>query len=78
MSSAAADVMINGLKRDPCTVTIGVLGTGGEPDRLANEILAIARRAGGEVRGVYHGIGFEGFTGVQIKQYLFSAMEPFG
>ncbi len=67
VSRTAADIMIQGLKSTPCPITIGVLGMGGEPDRLANDLYQIACQAGGEVHGINHGVGFEAFTGIQVR-----------
>jgi hypothetical protein len=62
----AANLMVNGLKNKPCQVTVGALGLGGEPDRLADELLQIAQYAGCQTSGVNHGVGFPTFYGVQV------------
>jgi hypothetical protein len=43
------------------------LGTGGEPEVLANDFLAISKSAGCPTKGVFHGVGFDPFNGIQIK-----------
>ncbi len=62
-----ANKLIQTLKDNPCTITVGVLGMGGEPEALANDFLLIAKKAGCPTKGVYHGIGFEPFNGIQLK-----------
>lgn len=73
MTQSGADLMISGLRNKPCQVTVGVLGMGGEPDRLANEILQIVQLAGCQASGVNHGVGFPTFYGVRI---LYSPITP--
>jgi hypothetical protein len=67
MSNAAATLMIDGLKANPCKITLGVLGMGGEPDELASQIFQIVKRAIPQANGVNHGIGFEPFSGIQLR-----------
>jgi hypothetical protein len=67
LSAADLDNLIRGLKANPCAITVGVLGMGGEPDYLANQLLEATKSAGCQTKGVYHGVGFPAFTGLQIK-----------
>jgi hypothetical protein len=45
MTNTAAAMMVEGLKVIPCQVTVGVLGMGGEPSYLADQLLEIAKGA---------------------------------
>ena len=62
----ASNLMVNGLRNKPCQVTVGALGMGGEPTELAYELLQIAQNAGCQTDGVFHGVGFPAFYGVQV------------
>lgn len=62
-----AETLQQRLKASPCSITVGVLGMGGEPDALANEFLRIAKSAGCPVKGVYHSVSSTSFDGIQIR-----------
>lgn len=62
-----AESLKNELAKARYVITVGVLGTGGEPEQLANDFLQIAQKSGCETKGIFHGIGFQSFEGVQIK-----------
>ncbi len=62
-----ASALTQALKNNPCPITVGALGAGGEPDALANDFLEIAQKAGCRTKGVFHGIGFQSFNGIQVK-----------
>lgn len=55
------------LRTNNCEITIGALGMGGEPDKLANQLLIAAQNSGCTTNGVYHGVGFQSFNGLQIQ-----------
>lgn len=60
------DFLVDGLKNNQCVITVGVLGNGGEPSFLADQLLLAATQSGCKVSGVNHGVGFEPFMGVKI------------
>lgn len=62
----AASLMVTGLKRNPCPITVGALGMGGEPSRLADDLLKLVQAAGCEANGVFHGVGFPSFNAIRI------------
>lgn len=66
MTQDAVELMIDGLKKEPCQITIGALGLGGEPSQLADELLHIIQRAGCKANGVFHGVNLGSFYGVRI------------
>lgn len=61
------DALVNGLSENRCEITVGVLGMGGEQGFLADQLLLAAKKAGCNVSGVNHGIGFAPFVGLQLK-----------
>lgn len=73
VTQTAINLLMKRLKNKPCPVTVGVLGLGGEPLQLANDLLQILQNAGCQVSGVNHGIGFPTFFGVRI---LYSPISP--
>jgi hypothetical protein len=62
-----AETLVGFLRTNPCPVTVGALGMGGDPEILANDFLAIAKAAGCPTQGIFHGVGFQPFDGIQIK-----------
>ena len=73
ITSEAKDLFISGLNNNKCNIQVGVLGTGGEPSELAEEILSLSKLSGCNTEGVFHGIGFQAFKGVQI---MISELSP--
>ena len=67
ISPSAAGIIVRGLTDQPCAVTVGVLGMGGEPEQLANQILLAVSEDGRPAVGVNHGLGFHPFYGVQLR-----------
>jgi hypothetical protein len=60
------DSLFIGLKNNPCQITIGVLGIGGEPTEFAEELYNIIKQADCQIKGPFHAVGFESFYGVRI------------
>lgn len=67
LRGAISETLLKRLRRFPCPITVGALGVGGEPDALAGDFLRIAKAANCPVQGVFHGVGFTPFDGIQIK-----------
>lgn len=67
ISPSVSNAISNVLKASNCQITIGALGMGGETEKLANQLLLAAQYSGCKTNGVNHGIGFEGFNGLQIQ-----------
>lgn len=67
LTGEIANSLVASLRSKACHIRVGVLGVGGEPDRLANDVFAIAQRAGCQVEGVFHGVGFDPFDGIRLQ-----------
>ena len=67
LTGEIANGLVASLRGKACHIRVGVLGLGDEPDRLANDVLAIAQRAGCQAEGVFHGVGFDPFDGIRLK-----------
>lgn len=67
LTGEIANGLVASLRGKACHIRVGVLGMGGEPDRLANDVFEIAQRAGCQAEGVFHGVGFDPFDGIRLK-----------
>lgn len=67
LRGSVSEKLIQVLSANPCPITVGVLGTGGEPEILANDFLVISKSAGCKTLGIFHGVGFDPFNGIQVK-----------
>lgn len=67
LTGEIANGLVASLRGKACHIRVGVLGMGGEPDRLANDVFAIAQQAGCQAEGVFHGVGFDPFDGIRLK-----------
>jgi hypothetical protein len=66
LSSSALNFLQTGFRGVPCSITVGTLSLGGEPDRLASQLFDALGRAGCNTQGVMHGVGFASFNGIRL------------
>jgi hypothetical protein len=64
----AKDPLLESLRAEPAIISVGVAAAGGrEASRLADDLLAIAKEAGCDVRGVFQVTDNAPFKGVKLK-----------